>query len=382
MKRTVASSKLHRETAKLVRFALALHASGSQIESQNWQQQLSTVIAQLFHKKQNEILEQALDYLWLENPPACDVLAELIEGHAESLTEDEQTNAVLIAIPLLAWSRYAISAGRLNKHRLRELRVRMKSDLLASDVRLALADVLYSPDQLPRGFIETRSLLQKLARSAMDEEDLYLDSAELVAAGEFVADVRYIFAAVVVDKGAPIFRWQQAEMTQQEVLQTWQSNTKSIFTAILPGCHFNTLLPNAFFSAWRKLEQEARVFSLRAAVSYLCEMLNLKPQDLRAVLAPFYDQTLEEYRIGFSLLGTSPILHGVVWPLIGEETEETDIVAQIERELTDLGKVVVLRTSMPMEYCDDCGTPLFPNAEGEMVHPEMPETEDTAPQLH
>ncbi len=382
MKRNATTQKLNRDTAKLVRFALALHASGSQLESQTWQQQLGDAIAALFQKKQNDILEQALDYLWLENPAACDVLAELIEGYAESLTEDEQTNAVLIAIPLLAWSRYAISAGRLNKQRLQELRERMKADLLASDVRLALADVLYSPDQLPRGFIETRALLQQLARSAMNEEDVYLDSTELAAAGEFVADVRYIFAAAVVKKGGPILRWQQAEMTQQEVLQTWRANTKSIFKAILPGCHFNTLLPNAFFSAWRKLEQEARVFSLRAAVSYLCVVLNVKPQDLRAVVSPFYEQTLEEYRIGFCLANGASILHGVVWPLIGEETEETDIVAQIERELTGLDKVIVLRTGMPMEYCDDCGTPLFPNAEGEMVHPEMPETEETAPQLH
>ncbi len=382
MKRNATTQKLNRETAKLVRFTLALHASGSKLESQTWQQQLVAVITGLFQRKQNEILEQALDYLWLENPAACDVLAELIEAHAESLTEDVQTNAVLIAIPLLAWSRYAISAGRLNKQRLQELRQRMKADLLASDVRLALADILYSPDQLPRGFIETRALLQQLAQAAMNEEDLYLDSTELAAAGEFVADVRYIFAAAVVRKGAPIFRWQQAEMTQQEVLQTWRANTKSIFKAILPGCHFNTLLPNAFFSAWRKLEQEARIFSLRAAVSYLCVVLNQKPRDLRAIVSPFYDQTLEEYRIGFSLATGAAILHGVVWPLIGDETEETDIVGQIERELTDLDKVIVLRTGMPMEYCDDCGTPLFPNAEGEMVHPQMPETEEAAPQLH
>ena len=382
MKRTQAPPKLNRETAKLVRFALALHASGSQIESQTWEQQLSVLIAALFIKKQNETLEQALDYLWVENPSACDVLAQLIEGHAESLTDDGATNAVLIAIPLLAWSLYAISAGRLNKQRLRDLREVMQADLLASGTRLALADVLYSPDQLPRGFIETRALLQQLAQSALGQQDLYLDSAELVAAGEFVADVRYIFAVVVVDKGAPVFRWQQAEITQNEVLQTWQLNTKSIFAAMLPGCHFKSLLPNAFFSAWRKLEQEARVFSLRAAVNYLCAMLIIKPAELRAVIAPFYDQTLEEYRIGFHLLRSRQILHGVVWPLIGEETDETDIVAQIEQELTDLDKVMVLTTAMPMEYCDDCDTPLFPNTEGEMVHPEMPDSEEIAPQLH
>ena len=26
-----------------------------------------------------------------------------------------------------------------------------------------------------------------------------------------------------------------------------------------------------------------------------------------------------------------------------------------------------------MEFCDDCGAPLFADADGELVHPEMPE---------
>jgi hypothetical protein len=30
-----------------------------------------------------------------------------------------------------------------------------------------------------------------------------------------------------------------------------------------------------------------------------------------------------------------------------------------------------------MEFCDDCGAPLFPDREGELVHAEMPE--DTPP---
>lgn len=366
----------------MVRLALALHDSGSQLESQSWQLQINKLIAALFQKKQNETLEQALDYLWTENPPACDVLAQLIESYAESVTDATATDAVLIAIPLLVWSRYAIPTGQISKPRMRDLREQVMTHLLASSARLAIADVLFSPDQLPRGFTETRLLLQQLAESAQSGQDLHLDNAELVSAGEFVADVRYIFAAVVVDKGAPLFRWQQAEITQNEALQTWQLHTKTTFAAMLPGCHFQTLLPNAFFSAWRKLEHEARVFSLHAAIAYLCEMMNLTPADLRAVIAPFYDQVLEEYRIGFSLLRSTEVLHGVVWPLIGDESEESDTVSQIEQELSSLGKVVALTTVMPMEYCDDCGTPLFPNADAEVMHPEMPESGTATPQLH
>lgn len=382
MKRTTASPRLTRESTKLVRLALALYASGSLLESQSWQQQINKLIASLFQKKQNETLEQSLDYLWTENPPACDLLAQLIESYAESIVDADATDAVLIAIPLLAWSRYAIPAGRIGKPRLRELHELMKTHVLADSARLAIADVMFSPDQLPRGFTETRTLLQQLAQCAVKEQDLHLDSSKLIPAGEFVADVRYIFAAVVVDKGAPLFRWQQADITQSEALQAWQLHTKSTFAAMLPGCHFQGLLPNAFFSAWRKLEHEARPFSVQAAIAYLCTMLNVEPGELRAVIAPFYDQTLEEYRIGFGLLRSPQVLHGVVWPLISDESEDSDILGQIEHELGVLGKTVVLTTAMPMEYCDDCGTPLFPNADAELVHPEMPEPDSALPQLH
>lgn len=382
MKRNGTAAKLSRETTRCVRLTLAMHDSGSQIERQNWQQQLTRLIVVLFQKKQNDVLEQALDYLWVADPKACDALAELIESHAESLTEDAHSNAVLLAIPVLVWSRYSIPAGKISRQRLQELREQLQAHLLASDTRLALADMLYSPDQLPRGFIETRALLQQLAEQATVQQDLIMDATGMTEAGEYVADIRYIFAAVVVNKSAPVFRWQQSDMTQHEVLQMWRLHTQSLFAAMLPGCHIKPLLPNAFFSAWRKIEQEARAFSLHAAVSYLCETLHVLPAELRAAIAPCYDQTLEEYRIGFSLLKGSDVLHGVVWALVGEEDEDSDIAHQIEAELTELGKVVVLTNSLPTEYCDDCGSPLFPNAEGDLLHPEMPETDNQITHLH
>lgn len=381
MKHIPATSRPNRETAKLVRLALALQASGSQLESQSWQSQINQLIATLFQKKQNETLEQALDYLWTENPLACDVLAQLIESYAESIVNLADIDAVLIAIPFLVWSRYAIPTGQINKQRMGELREHIMTHLLAGSARLSIANVLFSPDQLPRGFTETRALLKQLTQNALIGEDLHLDN-ELIAASEFVADVRYIFAAVVVEKGGSLFRWQQADITQSEVLQTWQLHTKTTFAAMLPGCHFQGLLPNAFFSAWRKLEHEARIFSLHAGISYLCEMMNVAPMDLRAIIAPFYDLVLEEYRVGFTLLASSEVLHGVVWPLIGDESEETDMVSQIEQELKALGKVAILSTAMPMEFCDDCGSPLFPNVDGELVHPQMPESASEMPQLH
>ncbi len=376
------ASGLNRDASRLTRLSLSMTASGSQIERVSWQTQLQTAINNLFSKKQNDTLEQALDYLWIENPPACDALAELIENHAETLTEQSTFDAILLAVPLLAWSRYTISGGRVNRQRLQSLQELLQEHILATGTRLSMADILYSPDQLPQGFIETRAMLQQLVTSAISGLPLTIDTKNLPPAGEYVADVRYLFAAVLVDKNSPIFRWQQTDITLDEALQTWQGKSMDLFRELLPGCHLKLLLPNAFFNAWRRLEDEARPFSVRAAIQYLCETLQVLPAELFAVVSACYDQTLEEYRIGFGLVSSPQVLHGVVWPLIGNEQEDGDTLSHIERELSDLGKVTILTSTMPMEYCEDCGTPLFPNPQGELQHPEMPENSTDIPKLH
>jgi hypothetical protein len=72
-------------------------------------------------------------------------------------------------------------------------------------------------------------------------------------------------------------------------------------------------------------------------------------------------------------------VHGVVWPLLGSEDETTDCVGQIETVLGEagIGSVIALEQRFPLEFCDDCGMPMYPTAEGETVHAELPE--DSAP---
>ncbi len=382
MKRGTPSAGLSRDASRLARLAASMQAAGSQIEREGWRSQILTLVVSLFQKKQNETLEQVLDFLWEDNPPACDLLSELVEGYSETLTEAADSSAVLVAIPLLAWSRYSILSGAIGRQRLLKLRELLQRHLFAENVQLSIADHIYSPDQLPRGFVETRQLLVQLAALTETGQDLPIDAERLPQSGEFVADVRYVFACARLGKHAPLFRWQQADTTRDEVEEVWRTEATALFSAVMPGSHVRVLLPDAFFSAWRKLEREARPYSLRAAVNYLCESLSVLPAELRAIIAPCANQTLEEYRIGFSLLKDARILHGVVWPLVGDESEESELLPQIERELSDLGKVVVLGNTLPLEYCDDCGIPLFPDAEGDLVHPEMPEVAGTPPQLH
>jgi hypothetical protein len=110
-------------------------------------------------------------------------------------------------------------------------------------------------------------------------------------------------------------------------------------------------------------------------------VLNVKPQQLRAVMAPFHEERLEEYRVGFTLADSSEVVHGVVWPLLGAEDETTDCAGQIEAVLEEagVGSVVSLEQRFPLEFCDDCGMPMYPTPEGETSHAELPEDLPQAP---
>jgi hypothetical protein len=111
-------------------------------------------------------------------------------------------------------------------------------------------------------------------------------------------------------------------------------------------------------------------------VAFLGVELETPAASLRAVIAPFHDRELEEYRIGFSVNGADQIVHGVVWPLLGPEDEHSDIPAQVEAVLRDCGvtDIVNLDHRFPLEYCDDCGAPMYPTADGATAHAEMPES--------
>jgi hypothetical protein len=84
---------------------------------------------------------------------------------------------------------------------------------------------------------------------------------------------------------------------------------------------------------------------------------------------------MEEYRVGLGPKDKDETYHGIVWPLLGAEDEATDAAGEIESVLREAGvkDVIFLDHHFPLEFCDDCGAPLYPNAEAELVHAEMPE---------
>jgi hypothetical protein len=377
--------RLSRDAERLAWLALGLAESGSQLEDVWLQTEMRGLIEKMLKSADEDALSQALDRLRKSDTRAYNELADLVEASCE-VSHVGDSGYLLVALPVLAWSRYAIPARNVPKAELDALRAQFSAHILAADARVNFADYLFSPDQLPQGYSDTWGFAATLWKSAAAGLDLKIDSKQLPDSLMFISDVRYLIGVVQVPAGRPVFRWNEVEGGRAAALENWRKQGGPNFKNLLTGCSFEVLTPDAYFSAWRQADIETRPFALKAAVAYLQDLFNLPANKIRAIAAPYYEHGLEEWRVSFLRAGSDDVVHGVTWPLLGEDDENTDIGAEIERLLQAAGvsDVIILNTRMPVDFCDDCGAPLFPNSDGENVHAELPEDLLNTPpaQLH
>lgn len=378
---------LGRDTELLIWLAAGLAESGSLAEDRYWESQLDSNVDRVLSEHDEEALNAALDQLYAKDARGYEELADFIESRSETASElDDAHDVLLIGAPILAWSRFRIPASTIPPAVLSNLRVHLQAHILSGDAKLALADYLFSPDQLPRGYCATSEFTQAIGRAALAEQDLRIETQGMPETAHFLSDTRYLLAAITVPKGKPFFSWQETGGSRDDALDRWRSQGGASLAPLLPGCATEVVLPEAYFAASRQADRESRPYAIRASVAFLGAELETPASNLRAVIAPFHDRDLEEYRIGFARRDGDKVVHGVVWPLLGAEDDQSDIPAQIEAVLRDcgVGEVVYLDHRFPLEFCDDCGAPMYPSAEGEVVHAEMPEEhgEPTPRHLH
>ncbi len=388
MKRTRFASRdrISRDAAELQRLATGLSESGGKLEDAWWEARLAELVDGLLQHGSEDDINGALDRLFETNPRAHDELADTVESRAETARLDisgKPCDIQLFAAPILAWSRFSIPSGSLPQSTLNALRVQLGAHVFAADNRLALADYLFSPDQLPRSFCDTWSLLQALGTAIQAGEHLGVDTTNLPETNRFLSDVRYLVGAVAVPRGQPVFRWNEKDASKESALKEWLKQGSPNLEPVLTGCAWQPLLADAYHSACRNADRNSRPYSLKASVAFLQTTLGLMPADIRAIVGPFYDRRMEEYRVGLGPKNQDATFHGIVWPLLGAEDEATDAAGEIESVLQECGvkDVVFLDHHFPMEFCDDCGAPMYPNAEGELVHAEMPEQPASSSQV-
>jgi hypothetical protein len=396
------AKRLPPDADKLVGLSLALFASGSRVEDRFWEAKLDALLAKIVRNGNQTTLDAALDHLQQNHPDAYGALADMAETHSESFVVEYDGvpyEALLVAAPVLAWTRYVIPSGTLKADSVEALRAHLQAHVLAGDTRVALAPFLYSIDQLPRHHVETYRVAQQLIQAALAGTPAKINSGDLPETSPILADPRFLLAVVAAPVGAPLFRWQEEEngarIERGQCLEQWATQGGANLAQVLPGCEFECLLPDAYYSACRDADERVRPHTVRTAIRYLFDTTGAAPQELRAVVAGFGERRIDEYRIGFTRRGSNDVVYGVVWPLYGRENGELSGEEEAEDADGPLEEIIALLKEAGVsdirrhagrfepEYCDDCGVPLYADPLGEIVHAEMPEDAEPAqPHFH
>ncbi len=376
-----------READLLVEFAEGLAQSGSRAEDHFWESRLEGEIESLLQEGDEGSLNAALDRLADRESRAYEELADAIEGRVEHAVVETSTgprDVLLFAAPVLAWSRMPLPTRPIPPAVVKATTAALRDVVFTPEAELVMANYFFSPDQLPENFCDTAEFRQLLAAS-LPEGVYKVDPASLKETAQFLADQRYMIGVVTVPRGEAIFRWQSGDSPRDQVLQKWVEASRAALAPLLPACAYESMLPRAYYVACRDADRSARPFSIRASVAFLATTLGVTNNALTAVVGGCYNRQLEEFRIGFSVGDEEEIIHGVVWPLLGAEDEMSDVAEDIETTLKESGlqRITMLRQRLPLEYCEDCGAPLYPNADGEMVHAELPDVNESSSQhLH
>lgn len=387
--RFISRARHQADADTLAKLARRLSESGSRLEDRLWERRLVELLNDRLSRGFGEAIEAALEDLGAEFPRAYDDLADLAESCAESATieiDGQAHDAMLLAIPLLAWSRYRLPATALSAAMLANVTTQVLGHLAPRGARCAVADYLFSIDQLPESLGEVHDTAEQMFSAAAGDGRLKIDAKSLREPIAMLADARYLLAAIVVPAGSPLFHWQQTGVDPESKLsaiQAFRDQLDNVLAPLMTGCKFRVLAPNAFHASLRHGDRELREFSVEAAVSYLKLAFDLGPQSLQATLAPYEEKrerAAPEIRIGISRTGQDDVvIEGVVWPLLGDDEERS--LEEIEAAFRRLGvsRLVTHGHRFPMEFCDDCGAPMFPNAAGHSVHTEPPDESEHQP---
>jgi hypothetical protein len=387
-------SHLSPDAERMVAAALGLAHSGSRLEDRFWETRLAERLGKLFDSGHVQAVYDALDRLQQTDSEAYGALIDSVEEAAESLRVEVDGafwDILLVSAPLVAWTRFRIPWGALPVDSARALSAHWQAHALARNARFAIAPYLYSIDQLPRDFGELRRLARKLGQAAVAGQSPRIEHRSLPEAADMLADSRFLIGAVAVPSGEPLFRWQETDSADHasrvQCLEHWVSQARPNVEPLLAGCGFECLLPDGFHINLREADRRVRPYSIRAAVHFLTHALAIDAGQISATIAAFGEERVDEYRIGLSVDSEDEVAYGVVWPLLGAESEsdEEPPIEQLRSVLRETGvtEVRVWPELVEPEFCEDCGVPLYPNAKGEIVHAEMPgEVESESTHFH
>lgn len=371
--------RLTRDSEKLIALALGLASSRSFGEDRFWEDSLVVALTLLADAKRDSVIENALDQLDQTHENGYEELIEMVEAIAERVVmvhQNETWDVTLIVVPLIASSKYTIPFGAITPSQLVPVAAMVREQILAPSAHLSLSPYLFSIEQLPQKFSALREMARKLGVAAIDDVQLEWIPKVTAEPPQLPADARFIVGAIAARAGQPSFCWQEWDGHRGRAYcqERWEALAPAALAGLMPGCQFESLLPDSYFANARETDRRIRPITLHAAVTFLSSTLKIPSSELRAIISGFGETHVDEIRVGFTQKNSNDVLHGVVWPLFDQE-DETLAVLEIEACLraNDVTQIDKLSERFEPEYCNDCGAPLFADGVGDVVHPELPE---------
>ncbi|MFZ6774728.1 DUF2863 family protein [Undibacterium sp. SXout7W] len=396
--------KLAAESQRIANLAIAVTQSASRLEDLSWQARLDATVTKNFKLHHQDTLDAACEFLFQSQPDAYEVMIETLETVSTSATltvEGKQYSTLLIAAPVLAWTRFEIASAPIPAETATTLAEFLHSYILADDTQLNILPNLYSIDQLPKSHCDVYATMEKYSLAQLKNSHRLQEQATAQTV-PFLADIRYVLATLTVPVGTAMFRWQNIDApydcaaAKNDALSQWQLFAEPVIQRMLPGCSIELLMPEAYYTACREADIRIRPASIRSAVFYLTQSLGKEANQFSAVIASFGEQEMpgqiDEYRVSFCLKDSPEVIYGVVWPLYQADDQNSavsmDESGQLTGEIAALLKesgiddILPLEDIFSMEFCDDCGTPLFADRDADLVHTEMPDDLPTPGTAH
>lgn len=381
--------RLTGDARKLLSLTQALALSGSRLEDNFWEDRLAALLRKILGGRTNRHVENVLDSLVPDDMAAYEILVELAETHSESTTlavQGTEYDALLFAAPVLVWTRYQLPLPVALKQEDQQVVAQAVQQHLAADgVQCAVLPQMVSFEQMPQSFQDTARWTQQLAAQALGQRSTLPEPNPMAHTEGMLADARFIVGVLVAPRHQALFKWQtqdDAAQARNQCLERWSEAIAPLATRLYTGCTIDVLQPEAFYVSSREADKRIRPLALKSAALWLQNAAHLGGSELRAAIIGCGENTLEEYRIGFTTRHGNQVIYGCVWPILSKEeaaaaSQEThpDIPDFIAAHLAEVGITHVKRLGgmVPGEICDDCGAPFFPNSLGEMMHPELPD---------
>lgn len=369
------------ERDEFLRLALRYGESGSGFEDRVFEDRIHALVNEHLDRLDDTEIEAALSQLDSDDVPpgSYESFLNIVEDCAESHTTDKGS-AVLFLIPLFCWSRYGNPVGRISNETLIELGRIFKETLTsgADAVDVRMGSHLLTAEHLPETLTSVRKLLDNVSAGSSQVVDIsYL--ADTAAPADF-ADTRYLVLTARSDK--PTDLMPDASLSYVEWARRQMQFCMRAHDALemdMIGSVYEVLPATSFYTAWRQAEAAMHVFCLKALVDFVHAM-GLSPSRCVATVALFTptadtpeDDASSEIRIGISSVHeTDKVVAGVAWRASPDEFEQLDALARDVLRSKDLTTVYTHQQSFPLEWCEDCGAPLYANPEGLVVHIDEP----------